>query len=109
MNRSHIDPPQMGISPIEPVPSPQVMGDEKAPIDGHIDQNTGVIVAKKSGAERKHVARLDAIFMVYAAVAQVLKYLDQQKCVALALSLSFSLLFLVNKVFSIIARAALKS
>ncbi|KAK1764924.1 major facilitator superfamily domain-containing protein [Phialemonium atrogriseum] len=78
MNRSHTDPPQMGISPIEPVTSPQVMGDEKAPIDGHIDQNTGVIVAKKSGAERKHVARLDAIFMVYAAVAQVLKYLDQQ-------------------------------
>lgn len=46
-----------------------------------IDLQTGAIITKKTSEERRFVARLDAILLVYTCVSQVLKYLDQQKCV----------------------------
>ena len=44
-----------------------------------VDLQTGAVIGKKSAAERRFVARLDAVLLVYTCVSQVLKYLDQQK------------------------------
>lgn len=44
-----------------------------------LDMQTGAVIGKKTAEERRFVARLDAILLVYTCISQVLKYLDQQK------------------------------
>lgn len=43
-----------------------------------VDPQTGAVIEKKSMEERKFVARLDAILLLYGCISQVIKYLDQQ-------------------------------
>lgn len=42
-----------------------------------VDPQTGAIIEKKSVEERKLVARLDAILLLYGCISQVIKYLGE--------------------------------
>lgn len=83
MTHSEINVPQLATSSVGSI-SPQVLEPDTAQTNGCLDQNTGLTIAKKSAAERKHVTRLDSTLLVYVSIAQILKYLDQQKYVAVA-------------------------
>lgn len=42
-----------------------------------IDHQTGGHIGEKSKGERRYVARLDAVLLVFVCISQVIKYLDQ--------------------------------